>query len=376
MCPNPYYDLMRESKDPRELRYRMVRFARAHGVKPAARTFATTPKTVRKWLGRWKPGTKQGLQPLSRAPKHPARRITEAQRREAIKLKKKLPSWGARRIKRDFGLALSEKALCRIWRQEGLLKKKRRKQQTKKNLRAAKAAWPLFKQTGLDTKDLDDIPELWPQIRRHGLPTIQYTAREVTSGLLFTAFAQERSLSCATLFAEILLAHLQRCGVRFEDSAFQTDNGSEFIGNWQAQHPSRFTRTVDAVAGLTHRTIPPGAHTWQADVETVHRLIEDEFYEVETFCSREAFLAKAAAYTLWFNVARKNSYKEHQTPWEIIHARDPTISPEIAMLPPVFLDELLNRRLDLKHSGGYHVGLYPSFDRGRRITRSFGREGG
>ena len=359
MRPNPYYDLMRESKDPRELRYRMVRFARAHGVKPAARAFGTTPKTVRKWLGRWKPGSKQGLQSLSRAPKNPARRVTEAQRQEAIALKRRLPSWGAARIKRDFGLALSEKALCRIWREAGLLKKKRRKHKTKNNLRALKAAWSLFRQTDLDTKDLIDIPELWPQLRRHRLPRVQYTAREANSGLMFIAFAQERSLSGATLFSEILLNHLQSCGVRFEDSRFQTDNGSEFIGNWQAKHPSRFTRTVDAVEGLTHHTIPPGAHTWQADVETVHRLIEDEFYEVETFDGREEFLAKAATYTLWFNVARKNSYKEHQTPWEIIHARDPTISPEIAMMPPVFLDELLNELLDDKHAGGYHVGRYP-----------------
>jgi len=62
-------------------------------------------------------------------------------------------------------------------------------------------------------------------------------------------------------------------------------------------------------------TIPPGAHTWQADVETAHRLIEDEFYEVEKFTSKTDFLKKLTTYTLWFNVDRKNSYKENQTPW-------------------------------------------------------------
>jgi len=72
------------------------------------------------------------------------------------------------------------------------------------------------------------------------------------------------------------------------------------------------TKTVMSVPGLTHTTIPPGAHTWQSDVETVHRLIEDE-----SFSSRDDFLKKASSYSLWFNVARKNSYKENQTPWEI-----------------------------------------------------------
>jgi transposase len=350
---------MRESKEPTQLRFELVRYARKHGVKPAARQFRTTPKTVRKWLARWTPGTKRGLQSQSRAPKNPARRITEAQRQEVIALKRRLPSWGAERLRQLYALTVSEKSIRAIWHQEGLVRTKRRKHRTKQNLRAVKAAWPLFAQTDLDTKDLDDIPEFWPQIRRHGLPLIQYTAREVNSGLMFIAFAQERSLSCASLFAELLLEHLQRCHARFDDSRWQTDNGSEFIGNWQARRDSRFTQTVEAVKGLSHHTIPPGAHTWQSDVETVHRLIEDEFYEVETFSGRQDFLAKAATYNLWFNVARTNSYKEYQTPWQIIHARDPTISPEIALWPPVFLDELLNHKLDMKHSGGYHVGQYP-----------------
>ncbi|RKX17706.1 MAG: hypothetical protein DRP26_06500 [Candidatus Zixiibacteriota bacterium] len=46
----------------------MVRYARDHDVKPAARAFKTTPKTVRKWLKRWQPGSLRGLEDQSRAP--------------------------------------------------------------------------------------------------------------------------------------------------------------------------------------------------------------------------------------------------------------------------------------------------------------------
>ena len=53
------------------------------------------------------------------------------------------------------------------------MKKKRRKRKTKQDLRAVKARWRLFEQTCLDTKDLDDIPELWPQIRGLKLPQVQ-----------------------------------------------------------------------------------------------------------------------------------------------------------------------------------------------------------
>jgi len=61
MCPIKYYTNMRLSKDPKLLRYEMVKYAKDHGVKPAARVFNTTPKTIRKWLSRWQPGSLRGL---------------------------------------------------------------------------------------------------------------------------------------------------------------------------------------------------------------------------------------------------------------------------------------------------------------------------
>jgi hypothetical protein len=107
-------------------------------------------------------------------------------------------------------------AIRRIWREEGLMKTKRRKHRTKQNLRAVKAQWALGQQFCVDTKDLDDIPELWPQIQRHDLPLIQYTAREVVSGLQYLAYARERSLCYATLFMERILAHVQACGLSLD----------------------------------------------------------------------------------------------------------------------------------------------------------------
>ncbi|HLI30066.1 MAG TPA: hypothetical protein VKV79_03065 [Terriglobia bacterium] len=74
---------------------------------------------------------------------------------------------------------------------------------------------------------------------------------------------------------------------------------------------------------------PARPHTYQSDVETVHRLIEDEFYDLETFASRSEFLAKATLYQHDFNLA----------PWPI----------DLCLLPPVFLDYHLNDQ------GGYDV---------------------
>ena len=358
MGPITYFDMMRQSKDPKFIRYRMVCYAKEHGVKPAARAFNTTPKTVRKWLKRWEPGSMEGLSEKSRAPKRPSMHITKEQRQEVIHLKKKLPSFGAERIKKNNGLSLSEKAIRRIWKQEGLLKRKRKKHKTKQDLRSVKALWRLFEQLSIDTKDLEDIPELWPQIRALGLPKIQYTAREVVSGMQFLGYAQERSLIYAALFAKRLIAHLLMTGVDLDGSRTQTDNGSEFIGSWNAKDDSIFTKTISAVPGLQHVTIPPGAHTWQSDVETAHRLIEDEFYEVELFKNRRDFIEKAASYNFWFNVGRKNSYKGNRTPWEIAYERNHNLNPLLPTLPPVFLDQLYFQKTDY-HSGGYHVFPHP-----------------
>ncbi|MGH9380234.1 MAG: hypothetical protein ACRD2Z_06445 [Thermoanaerobaculia bacterium] len=42
--PIPYYDLMRQSNDPRFLRLRTVRFAQEHGIQPTARAFSVQRK--------------------------------------------------------------------------------------------------------------------------------------------------------------------------------------------------------------------------------------------------------------------------------------------------------------------------------------------
>ncbi|GAB4294010.1 MAG: hypothetical protein Kow0090_08570 [Myxococcota bacterium] len=61
----------------------------------------------------------------------------------------------------------------------------------------------------------------------------------------------------------------------------------------------------------------PGAKEWrlQADVETVHNLIEIEFYEAERFTGRQDFLSAVTSYQLWFNIARKSISKDNKTPF-------------------------------------------------------------
>jgi hypothetical protein len=90
--------------------------------------------------------------------------------------------------------------------------------------------------------------------------------------------------------------------------------------------------------------IPPAAHTYQSDVETVHRLEEDPFFELDSFASRRDFLAKTHTYQLDCNLVRTNSHQKNQSPWQIIERLAPRSPRELCLLPPVFLDDYLHDR--------------------------------
>lgn len=362
MCPYAYYDVMRKSKDPRWLRYQMVISVQTRGIKQTARDFRVSRTTVRKWFRRYRDHGYQGLKSRSRRPKHSPNAVPQAERDELKVLKEKYKRNGADVIKILEGISWSARTIRKIWREEGVSSRKRRKKhETKRNLREVKKQWELFQQIDEDTKDLIDIPEYYIPMMKLGLPRMQYTARDVTTGLLYMGFAQERSLYYSVLFARYLNEHLEAAGADLSRTTRQTDNGSEYIGSWQAKEPSDYTKELESVEGQIHATIPPRAYTYQSDVETVHNLVEVEFYEIENFENRIDFLDKAYAYQLFFNLKRPNSYKENKTPWQLAEEKQPDLSKKIAMIPPVFIEDLMEKDLENLAQGGHDVSSVPSF---------------
>jgi transposase len=362
MCPYPWYQVMRLSKDKKQQRYQMVIHAKEHGVKPAARLYATTPKTVRKWLYRYEETGYQALEDLSRRPHYSPQAIQDALEKKIVALKGYYKRLGADQIKILENLPVSAKTTRKIWRKHGVSSRKRRKKHvTKQNLREIKKRFALFERVCEDTKDLDDIPEYWPQMMRKRLPQVQYTLREVSCGVQFLGFADSRSIAHAELFAEYVNEHLKKYGLIVESGIRQTDNGSEYIGSWSAKKPSAYTLAIEATKKLIHSTSPPGAHRFQSDVETVHNLIETDFYEIEEFIDRRDFMEKACAYQLFFNLERPNTYKENKNPWQLAQEKRPDLPKEALMLPPVDLDALFNKKLAKLAIGGYYVSSSPSY---------------
>ena len=181
MCPLGYYPMLRRSTEPTYLRFELVRYAREHGIKPAARQFSTTPRRCASGSGVGA-GSLRGLaRPEPRATAPASGHHPQAQRRLAVTLKRRLPSWGASRLKRDFPLPLSEKASVPHLARGRTVEAETAEAQDqavpaggeeRRGGSSSKPAWT--RRTYATSRSCGR------RLRRHGPAAYQYTAREVT----------------------------------------------------------------------------------------------------------------------------------------------------------------------------------------------------
>ncbi len=363
MCLLRYYQLMRICKDKKQYRYQLVQYALKAGIKPCSRVFKTSPLVVRKWIRRFKDKGYIGLEDYSRRPHNSPLETPQEVKKLIIRLKGKYRRMGAEQIKILENISLSAKTMRKIWRKAGVSSRRRKKKYiVKNNLREIKKNYRLFEQSCEDTKDLCDIPQYWTQMVQGRLPKWQYTFREISSGILFLAFANRRSLTYAIIFAQYInhwLKHFKVIDPELQ-SRRQTDNGSEYVGAWNAKGPSGYTKTIESLPGQVHNTIFPGAHRMQADVETIHNLVEMEFYEIEKFKDRQDFMNKAYSYQLFFNLVRPNTYKEGKSPWQLAQEKVPHLDKRLLMIPPLDLDASFRHSADFFIQGGNNVLTDPS----------------
>jgi hypothetical protein len=69
----------------------------------------------------------------------------------------------------------------------------------------------------------------------------------------------------------------------------------------------------------------PARPTSNSDVETFHRMCDDEFYEIENFVHRPAFFEKAATRPLFSNGQRTSRNKDNHTTLKLIQKNAPRI---------------------------------------------------
>ena len=267
--------------------------AMKHGIKPTARKFRMSKNTVKTWLRRFQAEGNDGLVDRRNGPYYIPHKTSSEQEEAVVKARTTASCYGARRLKYFFNLTPSVGAIHRILKAYGLVKKIKRKYQKKNDLRAIKAQYLSFERLQMDIKYLTDIPPYWEVMQRENLPKFQYTVRDVKSGMLFLGYGDEISLDKSIKMLGYVLEKVMK---EFPGKVIiQTDNGVEFSGTTRYYENNAFSKAVNSYGG-EHRYIPPGMCNANADMESVHATIENEFYNLTQFTSRSDFLNKAESY--------------------------------------------------------------------------------
>ena len=298
-----------------DFRLEMVRGAQKYGVSETARLFEVSRPTVYKWVGRFNSEGLQGLKDRSRRPHRSPHALDEKIRQQVVRLRKKMPHCGAGRLRREFGVQACSETIQKVFRQEGLTRPRRSKRSKQRDLRAWKAAnFKPLKYFQVDTKDCSDVPYYVERIWKAGFPRWLYQARDVRTGVLYSALAYERTAHNGMLFVTRLFAHLQSLGMDLSQVVVQTDNGSEYVRNSpDLSKKSAFEQVIDQARSRLVR-IPPRACTYQSEVERANGIIEYELLEVERWASKSELVAKTTAWEYYFNRIRPNSYHQDRTP--------------------------------------------------------------
>lgn len=344
MCPVDYSIMTRSKNHCFDLRIHMVRLAIQDGVRSAARAFGTSRNTVRKWLSRFKIDGALGLSNRSRAPHGCPHKTPKHLENKIIAQRMKTPGFGPARLKYEFELPASTGAIARIIRQNNLKRPRKKKHQTKNDLRAVKALYKPFRRCQMDVKYLNDIPNYFPLMLGLNLPRFQYTIRCVKTGATFLAYGAEISKTYAEITVRRFLKHLQRFNIPMPEIVVQTDKGSEFDGQTIYSTDRGFTHAIELDFKAHHRLLMKTNPNANADVESFHFHEEPEFFNIESFENRDDFFRKITTYQNYWNLARLNFYKGGKkgiTPLEVLTQHAPDISPEVLLLPPVDLDNLL-----------------------------------
>jgi len=354
-----YYLIIKDMSNKFNYRLRMVEYALKYGKSQAARECKTTRKTVRKWVERFRQEGLEGLRDKKKAPKYIPHKLKPEDETRIVELRQKHPSWGSRRLIERYKVKGSNGgSVNRVIKQNHLIKPKRKRWRKRKDLSELKKKMLFFENSQIDTKDLADIYQYWPFMKNLGLPRYEYTLRELSVGASFYAYADENNSTYASLFAQYVVEYLKSHGIHTDKIIWQTDNGSEFIGSVKKKI-NRLSAFQSALGGMenqiVHGRIPPRCSYLQGDVETFHRIVEDELYEVEGYDNQIEFLGKAYAYQLYFNYIRRNRYRDNKSPIELLKEKSLRIDENVLNLPPIRLESLLHFCYNKVSQGGYHV---------------------
>ena len=324
-----------------QTKYQVVRWALSYGIKPTAQRAKISRNTIRSWLKRYQLEGRKGFEDKRAGPIHKPLKISNSLEKQIVAYRKKAPAFGPIRLKYFFKIPCSTSAIARVLRQHKLTMPRKRKKKKRHDLREYKALkYKGLEHLQVDLKHLTDMPFYVKQMKALNLPKYQYTVRDTKTGMLFLGFSNELSELNARTMAQYVLNSMDDKLKSEKPPTIQTDNGAEFSGLSKCFETSSFSRGIKEL-GAEHCYIRPGHKNAQADVESSHRLIEEEFYDYTVHHSREDFIKNCESYRLFFNMIRPNYYKKSKTPWLLMHEDYPeeNYASKMSLLQTIDLDK-------------------------------------
>ena len=324
-----------------DYRYKMVKFALSHNKSIAAREFKTSRYVVRKWVTRYEEAGLRGLMEHSKQPHYSPNKCSAGFERKVIQLRLRTKhKYGANRLIERFSLKHSKNCVQRIINQNGVKRKPKTKRQKRNELWSVKKLMGVFEKIQVDVKILTDIANYYPSYVRNKLPKYEFSARDVKTGASFVCFAYKNNSANAATFIAYLGAHLKHHGFDVKEITFQMDNGAEFFACGQKKiGKTPVEALIEDNIGAKIGRIPPASPTFNSDVETFHRLVENEFYCVEDIQDNEDLVRKMYTYLLDFNFLRKNSYKDNKTPYTLAKEEFSDFNTQLFSMIPIILDD-------------------------------------
>lgn len=157
-------------------------------------------------------------------------------------------------VKRELGLNISTTIIYRFYKKKGLIRKPQRKMPWYKPMKKALTITKQGQGVQMDIK----------YVYESGQRKYLFSALDpFTHKYYFKIFPTKESKNAINTFLEA-----QRY-FSFKISSIQTDNGSEFRGCFH----SWLTKN-----NIRHYFIPKSSPYWNAEVERIHRTIDDEYY--------------------------------------------------------------------------------------------------
>lgn len=325
-------------------RYKMVQMVlqKKYQVTYVSNYFGCSRQTVYKWINRYKEEGINGLKDKSRRPHNSPKKISKRWENKIIELRNRFPGFGPWRLKQMFDLPFHENTIYKVLKRNELIKKKRKtKRDNQEQIRLWKQKLKPFEKVQVDLKYLDDIPNIYPRIISDKFPRFLYSARDVRTGMVFFCYSYEKSMINSSMFVSYLLGYLKELNVDINKIRIQTDNGSEFIGNVNSLKDSAFTELIENIFKSKHKLIPPSSPTYNSDVETFHKIIQEEFLKVEKFKDLNEFMAKSFGYQIFYNFERR--IQNRGVPIDILKQNYPGYKYFNILFKPIILDFMLTK---------------------------------